>query len=114
MFALNLGEDGRVLSATFDLFAPEKQPRIQVLPQGNLMDYRFNEGDFVYDPLPEEETPIRQTLEERIARLEKASKDMGARLEAGLRLIKERSEIVGENYGEIDQLAFDDAQPVSQ
>lgn len=81
MFALNLGEDGRVLSATFDLFAPEKQPRTPVLPQGNLMDYRFEDGGFVYDPLPEEQTPAQPTTEDRLHALEEENQYLKETLE---------------------------------
>ena len=51
-YALNLGADGRVLSATFEEYAVPGQPIVSELPEGNVNDYRFVDGEFVYDPLP--------------------------------------------------------------
>ena len=52
-YALNLAEDGRVLSATFEKYAPPDAVLVDELPEGNLADYRWQDGAFVYDPLPE-------------------------------------------------------------
>ena len=52
-YALNLGEDGRVLSATFEKYAPDGSVLVDELPKGNLTDYLWQDGAFVYDPLPE-------------------------------------------------------------
>ena len=54
-YALNLAEDGRVLSATFEKYAPPDAVLVDELPEGNLSDYRWQDGAFVYDPLPEPE-----------------------------------------------------------
>ena len=54
-YALNLAEDGRVLSATYAKYAPKDAVLVDELPAGNLSDYRWQDGDFVYDPLPEPE-----------------------------------------------------------
>ena len=55
MYALNLDADGRVLSATFPKYAPADAVKVDKLPDGNLYDYRYENGDFVYDPVPEPE-----------------------------------------------------------
>ena len=52
-FALNLAGDGRVLSATFEKYAPDGSVLVDELPEGNLSDYRWQDNAFVYDPLPE-------------------------------------------------------------
>ena len=57
-FALNLGEDGRVLSATFEKYAPASSVLVAELPEGNLSDYRYQDGEFVCDPLPEPEPEL--------------------------------------------------------
>ena len=54
-YALNLAEDRRVLSATFEKYAPASSVLVDELPDGNLSDYRYQDGKFVYDPLPEPE-----------------------------------------------------------
>jgi len=71
MYALNLAKDGRILSATYDKYAPKSQPRVDVLPNGSISDYRCENGEYIYDPLPEEKPQEAQpTQEERIAALE--------------------------------------------
>ena len=52
-YALNLAEDGRVLSATYAEYAHLDAVLVENIPQGNLYDYRYQDGEFVYDPLPE-------------------------------------------------------------
>lgn len=57
MFALNLNEDNRVLSVTYPQYAPENAPQVETLPKGDLYDYLYVNGEFVYDPLPVEPQP---------------------------------------------------------
>ena len=52
-YALKLAEDRRVLSATFEKYAPADSVLVDDLPEGNLADYLWQDGAFVYDPLPE-------------------------------------------------------------
>ena len=52
MYALNLNEDNRILSVTFDQYAPPEQPRVDELPEGDVSDYLYVGGEYVYDPLP--------------------------------------------------------------
>lgn len=51
-YALNLSEDGRILSVTFPKYAPDDAVTVSELPGGNACDYRYVAGEFVYDPLP--------------------------------------------------------------
>ena len=51
MYALNLDTDNRILSVTFDEYAPEEQPRVEELPEGDVSDYKYIDGEYVYDPL---------------------------------------------------------------
>ena len=37
-YALNLGADGRVLSATYEKYAPDDAVRLEALPEGTLPD----------------------------------------------------------------------------
>ncbi|MBS5433858.1 MAG: hypothetical protein KHY12_08900, partial [Firmicutes bacterium] len=55
MYALNLGIDGRVLSATFQEYAPAGTPLAEALPEGNISDYLYRDGAFLYEPLPRPE-----------------------------------------------------------
>lgn len=63
LYALNLAEDGRVLSATEDQYGAEGQPRVETLPSGetpeenDISNYRYVDGEYIYDPLPQPEPP---------------------------------------------------------
>lgn len=57
LYALNLADDGRVLSATEDQYGAEGQPRVETLPEDDIYDYKYIDGEFIYDPLPQPEPP---------------------------------------------------------
>lgn len=53
MFALNLNNDKRILSACVVLpSTPETMPRVDTLPDGDVTDFLYVNGEYVYDPLP--------------------------------------------------------------
>jgi hypothetical protein len=58
-FALNLAEDGRILSACVVLPNGnyEGMPIVDELPNGNIYEYRYVDGEYILDPLPEPEQP---------------------------------------------------------
>ena len=58
-YALNLGEDGRILSAWVVLPNGnyDGMPIVNELPEGNVADYRYVDGEYIYDPLSEPEVP---------------------------------------------------------
>lgn len=65
MYALNLDTDGRILSATFEEYATEDMPKAETLPDGDITDYLYVDGVYVYEPLPEPEpTPTEPTADE--------------------------------------------------
>ena len=55
MYALNLSEDNRILFATFEEYATDDMPKVETLPDGDISDYKYVDGVYVYDPLPEPE-----------------------------------------------------------
>lgn len=57
MYALNLNDDGRILSACDKKYAPEYQPKVETLPEGDISDYLYKDGGYVYDPLPKPDEP---------------------------------------------------------
>ena len=71
MYSLNLAPDGRVLSATFERFAPGGVI-VDALPEGNLSDYVYSDGQFVYRPAPSVMTHEEPTTEDRLDALEAA------------------------------------------
>lgn len=67
---------------------PSGLPTVDTLPDGNLVDYRYVNGAYVYDPKPKSEEPDPQpTQEERIKALEDQNETL-------LQCILEMSEIV--------------------
>ena len=55
MYSLNLDTDNRILSACVCLDGFEYTNIVDVLPEGDISDYKYIGGEFVYDPLPEPE-----------------------------------------------------------
>lgn len=51
-YALNLAEDGRILSVTYEEYAAEGMPIVYELPEGDVTEYRYVDGAFVHDPVP--------------------------------------------------------------
>lgn len=55
-FALNLADDRRILSATYERFAAPGMPLVDELPEGDIYEYIYNEdGTYTHDPLPKPE-----------------------------------------------------------
>ena len=59
-YALNLAEDGRILSVTYAKFAPADAVIVDVLPEGDISEYRYVNGEYIHDPLPEPEQPVAE------------------------------------------------------
>ena len=57
MYALNLDKDNRIHSAWKVLPNGnyEGMPIVDTLPEGNLPDYQYINGEYIYNPLPKEE-----------------------------------------------------------
>lgn len=56
-YALNLDDDGRILSVTYGKYAPPGATLVGELPEGNVYYYRFVNGEYIYDPLPDPAPP---------------------------------------------------------
>ena len=66
-YALNLAEDGRVLSATYERFAAPGAVLVEAIPEGNLSDYRLQDGAFILDPPAADLEPIRAEKEQELS-----------------------------------------------
>lgn len=65
MYSLNLADDNRILSACVCHEGLEYTNIVDVLPDGNISDYKYIDGEYVYDPLPEPEPqPVEPTADE--------------------------------------------------
>lgn len=62
MYVLNLDEDRRILSAWDKLTGADygDRPIVDALPDGNLYDYRYEDGEYIHDPLPAPEQHDQQ------------------------------------------------------
>ena len=65
-YALNLSDDYRVLSVTYEEYAPVDAVLVESLPEGDAVDYRYVDGEFIYEPLPVEEVVEIPTQLDRI------------------------------------------------
>ena len=59
-YAINLAEDGRILSATYPQYSHEDAVIVDSLPEGDIADFLYVDGKFVFDPLPEPERPKQE------------------------------------------------------
>lgn len=53
-YALNLAEDGRILSATYPQYAPEDAVIVDILPEGDISEYIYRDGEYIHEPIIEE------------------------------------------------------------
>ena len=53
-YALNLAEDGRILSATYEEYATIGAIIVESFPEGDLSEYRYVNGEYIHDPIPVE------------------------------------------------------------
>lgn len=67
-YSLNLGEDGRILSATKPEYLPSGV-MVDELPEGDISNWLYINGEYEWSPLPDPPDP-GPTPEERIAELE--------------------------------------------
>lgn len=72
IFALSLADDGRILSATYEQYASADAVLVDALPTGetereqDIHNWLYNNGEYVYDPLPVEEVSEVPTQIDRI------------------------------------------------
>ena len=59
MYALNLSESRRALSATFEKYAPADAVLVETLPDGNIADYVYQNNELIYDPIPVVEEGVK-------------------------------------------------------
>lgn len=65
-YALNLDVDCRILSATYESYAVAGMPIVNTLPDNDIIDYKYINGEFIYEPLPEPIQPQEPTTEDII------------------------------------------------
>lgn len=60
MYALNINEENRILSACFVLKNMDytDMPIVDTLPDGDITDYLYVNSEYVYSPLPKPEVVV--------------------------------------------------------
>ena len=68
MYSLNLNDENRILSACICLQGFKYENIVDELPEDNIVDYKYIDGEYVYDPLPrvEESEPEPQPTAEEV------------------------------------------------
>ena len=65
MYSLNLDTDNRILSACVCLDGFEYTNIVDTLPDDDISDYKYIDGEYVYDSLPEPEPePVEPTTDD--------------------------------------------------
>lgn len=82
MIGLILDNDSRILCAGKYSTIPEGVVAIEEsqLPDGNIVDYKFINNEFIYDPLPELE--IEPSTDEKVTTLENQNVLLMAQIQA--------------------------------
>lgn len=73
MYVLNLDDNNRILSIWKVILGADygDRPIVETMPDGDVTEYRYVDGEYVHDPLPIPEEPEHKpTQEERITALE--------------------------------------------
>lgn len=53
MYALNINkETNRIMSVTYSKYATKDMVIVDTLPDGDISDYIYSNGEYIYDPLP--------------------------------------------------------------
>lgn len=64
MYALNIDKNNRVLSVTFPKYAPTDAIVVESIPDGNVYEYLYVDGEFIHDPIPAQEVVVEPTADE--------------------------------------------------
>lgn len=65
MYSLNLDAENRILSACVCLDGFEYTNIVDTLPEGDISDYKYIGGEYIYEPLPKpEQQPVEPTTDE--------------------------------------------------
>ena len=85
MYALNLNEENRILSAcvVFENGNYKGMPIVNSLPEGDITDYLYINGQYEYAPLPKPEPTPTITEADRLEALEMAIAELAGEIYNG-------------------------------
>lgn len=61
-YGLILDKDYRIIDAPFQRYAPADAVIVDTLPDGDITDYLYIDGEYVYDPLPIPEPSVKTSI----------------------------------------------------
>ena len=63
-YALNLGDNGRILSVCVCIEGQTYENIVDSFPDGDVSEYRYVDGEFIHDPLPkpDQEEPTESVV----------------------------------------------------
>lgn len=76
LYSLKLDTDSRVLSACVCLEGKQYENVVDALPEGDITDYKFIDGEFIHEPQPQEVIIPEPTIEERLSAVEDVMLEM--------------------------------------
>ena len=95
-YALNLAEDGRVLSVAEADYAPLNSIIVDNIPEGDISEFRYVDGEFIHEPSEEH---IRDAKIERINELKQKLADTDyniIKIVEGAATLTEMSDIISQ------------------
>ncbi len=109
-YALNLAEDGRVLSVTLEEYAPVNAVLVDHIPEGDISNFRYVNGTYIDEP---SEESIRDVKLQRIYDLKQKLADTDyniLKIVEGAATLDEMSDIISQRSkwrAEINELEKD-------
>lgn len=90
MAYIKIDETNRIISASYDFHCGTDEIEVNIpedISLGKIHEYKYENGDFVYDPMPEPEPDLPETsLEEQVAAIKADVASLTAAIEKGLSL----------------------------
>lgn len=80
-YALHLSDNSRVLSVTYSKYSTSNSVPVDVLPEGNISDYLYINGEYIYDPLVSADTILANA---KTAKKNQISNECSAAIVAGV------------------------------
>ncbi|MDY5287590.1 MAG: hypothetical protein SPH11_07555 [Lentihominibacter sp.] len=65
-YALNLGNNGRILSVCVCIEGQTYENRVDSFPNGDVTEYRYVDGEFIHDPEPKPDPPEPEPTAEEL------------------------------------------------
>lgn len=72
MYSIKLNDELRIEYATYAQYASENMISVEFLPDGDIHNYLYIDGEYVYSPLSNNDIVTTPSIDERVSALEDA------------------------------------------